>query len=194
MNRLWPANASNAPPSMRARIHAHRRIVTTILRDDAAVAVHDVATGDAQVHVVILAGGQFAVESPDRLEYLAPVHHRCVHADVVSLQQRAIGVRLRRQPARNREAASHPPASSDSARTRSAHSGLTWKQSSAGAQRVRQQAVVGVEEDQVLAMALANAGIARSGQSAVGLTHAFYDREARGHAGRVVRANRRRRR
>ncbi len=33
------------------------------------VAVHGVAAGDSQVHVVILASGQFAIEYADRLEY-----------------------------------------------------------------------------------------------------------------------------
>ena len=67
-------------------ITTHIRIVLPILGDDLIMAVDRYAPSDAEIDVIVFTGSQGSIEFSDKFKDLPPVHHGCVHPNVIATQ------------------------------------------------------------------------------------------------------------
>src|SRR5215211_8700599 len=150
------------------------------------MATDRVLSGDAQVQVVVFTSFQRGVEHSHCFEHRPPKHHRHDPAHTIVAEEIHIRVRSEKKGIRAWHrpaiAGNHVDVPRDKGTLR-----MSLELAKSHLDRLWQQPIVGIEEDQVVAGTVAQPGVARRRQALVLLPHVAHPRVAGSDLPRVVR-------
>ena len=141
---------------------AHVRSVLPILCDCLAVAMNRIASGNTKVQIIVLAGSQRCIETPNEVKDASLIHHRRVHSDVVESQHVQI-VRILNASALCRRYWNAVRRNQAVVSINKRALAVSSNAMGSYFESVRKQPVVSIEKDQSITRTGRNTGISRRG-------------------------------